>query len=81
MKKGIPEEKFSEVFPQFDKIFKIEEERLKLGDIGYELFYRLSNNIVYSIATCPKDKDLLIIHLIEYKRNLDKRFEKLRFKR
>jgi hypothetical protein len=32
MRKGISEEKFDEVFPQFDKIYKIEEEKLKLGD-------------------------------------------------
>lgn len=78
MRKGISEEKFSEIFPQFDKIIKIEEERLKLGDIGYELFYKISNNTTYSIATLPKDKNLLIIHLIEYKRNLDQRFKRFK---
>jgi hypothetical protein len=82
LRKGISDERFSEIFPQFDKIFKIEQERLKLGDIGYELFYKLSNSTTYSIATIPKNEDLLIIHLIEYKRNLDSRFKKLqKFKR
>lgn len=75
MKKGIPDEKFNEVSPEFDKIHKIEKETLKFGDIGYELFYKFSNNTQFSIGTIPKNKDLKIIHLIEYKRNLDKRFK------
>jgi hypothetical protein len=78
LRKGIPEEKFDEVFPQFDKVCTIEIEELKKGDIGYELFYKLSGNITISIATIPKEKDLLIIHLIEYKRNLDYRFKKFK---
>jgi len=39
MRKGISEEKFDEVFSQFEKIDKIERERLKIGDIEYLLFY------------------------------------------
>ena len=39
MKKGISENLFSEIFPQFDKVSAIEIEKLKLGDLGYELFY------------------------------------------
>lgn len=78
LRKGIPEEKFAEVFPQFDKVFTIEIEELKKGDLGYELFYKLSGNLTISIATIPKEKDLLIIHLIEYKRNLDYRFKKFK---
>ncbi len=65
-----------EVFPQFNKVFEIEKDILKRGDIGYELFYRLSNNTYLSIATCPKNKNLLIIHAIEYKRSLEKRFKR-----
>ena len=49
--KGIPHEKVQEIFPQFDKVFAIETETLKLGDLGYELFYKLSNNVSFSIAT------------------------------
>lgn len=78
LKKGIPEEKFDEIFPQFDKVYAIEIEELKKGDFGYELFYRISNNLTISIGTIPKEKDLLIIHLIEYKRNLDSRFKKFK---
>jgi len=78
MRKGIPEEKFNEVFPQFEKVFKIEKEGLKQGDIGYELFYELSNNITFSIATIPKNEALMIIHIVEYKRKLDDRFRKLK---
>ncbi len=73
--KGINHEKVLEVFPQFDKVFVIEKERLKYGDEGYELFYKLSNNITFSIATCPKNKKVLVIHAVEYKRNLEKRFK------
>jgi len=78
LRKGIPEEKFDEVFPQFDKVCTVEVEELKRGDVGYELFYKLSGNVTISIATIPKEKDLLIIHLIEYKRNLDYRFKKFK---
>jgi hypothetical protein len=76
--KGISHEKVQEVFPQFDKVFAIETETLKKGDMGYELFYKLSNNTSFSIATCPKDDKLLIIHAVEYKRNLDKRIKKIK---
>ena len=77
-KKGISHEKVKEIFPQFDKIFAIEIETLKYGDTGYELFYKLSNNTSFSIATCPKDKKILIIHAVEYKRNLEKRIKKFK---
>lgn len=73
--KGIEHEKVLEIFPQFDKVYAIEKEILKYGDIGYELFYDLGS-IYFSIATCPKNKKLLIIHAVEYKRNLDKRLRK-----
>lgn len=76
LKKDIEHKKVLEIFPKFDLIFEIEKDKLKFGDIGYELFYKLSNNTYFSIATCPKNKRLLIIHAIEYKRNLEKRFRK-----
>jgi len=77
-KKGIPEDKFNEIFLQFDKVFAIETETLKKGDLGYELFYKMSNNTLFSIGTIPKENNLLIIHLIEYKRSLDYRFKKFK---
>ena len=76
LKRGIVHEKVLEIFPQFEKVFEIEKDELKYGDIGYELFYRMSNNTYFSIATCPKGKNLLIIHAIEYKRSLEKRFKR-----
>jgi len=78
LKKGIVKEKFNEIFPQFEKIYKIEKETLKQGDIGYELFYKISNKTTISIGTIPKKDKLLIIHLIKYKRNLDYRFKKFK---
>ncbi|MEK6833729.1 MAG: hypothetical protein AABY32_06830 [Nanoarchaeota archaeon] len=78
LRKGISEEKFNEIFPQFDKVYAIEIEELKNGNLGYELFYKMSNNITISIGIIPKEEDLLIIHLIEYKRNLDYRFKKFK---
>lgn len=77
-KKGISHEKVKEIFPQFDKVFAIETEILRKGDKGYELFYKLSNNTSFSIATCPKNNNVLIIHAVEYKRNLEKRIKKFR---
>lgn len=74
--KGIEHKQVLEIFPQFDKVNEIEKEKLKYGDIGFELFYNLSGNTYFSIATCPKDNKLLIIHAVEYKRNLDKRLKK-----
>jgi len=76
LKKDIEHDSVLKVFPQFDKVFEIEKDKLKHGDIGYELFYRLSNNIYFSIATCPKDNKVLIIHAVEYKRGLEKRFRR-----
>lgn len=76
LKRDIKHEKVLEIFPQFEKVFEIEKDKLKYGDIGYELFYRLSNNQYFSIATCPKNKKVLIIHAINYKRSLKKRFKK-----
>lgn len=77
-KKGISHEKVLEIFPQFNKVFAIEIETLKYGDIGYELFYKISGNINFSIATCPKDNKVLIIHAVEYKRSLEKRIKKFK---
>ncbi len=76
LKKGIEHKRVLEIFYQFKKVFEIEKEILKYGDVGYELFYKLSGNRCFSIATCPKDKKVLIIHAIEYKRSLEKRFKK-----
>lgn len=74
--KGIEDSYVKEIFSQFDKVYTIEKEILKYGDIGYELFYKLSNNTDFSIATCPQKDKILIIHAVEYKRRLDKRFKK-----
>lgn len=76
LKRDIPHEKVLEIFPQFEKVFEIEKEKLKHSETGYELFYRLSNNRYFSIATCPKDKKVIIIHTVEYKRDLSKRFKR-----
>src|SRR3989338_1279190 len=76
-KRGLTHERVLEVFPQFDKVIAIEIEALKLGDLGYELFYEMSNNLTFSIATCPKDNNVLVIHAVEYKRNLEKRIKKI----
>jgi hypothetical protein len=74
--KGLTHEKVLEVLPQYDKVQEIEKEILKHGDLGYELFYKMSNNTYFSIATCPREKDVLIIHAVEYKRSLEKRFKR-----
>ncbi len=73
--KGLIHKQVLEVFPQFDKVYEIEKETLKYGDIGYELFYRLSNNNYFSIATIPKDDKVFVIHAVEYKRDLRYRFK------
>ncbi len=75
LQKGLTHEKVLQVFSQFDRIVAIEKETLKQGDIGYELFYGLSNNTSFSIATIPKDNQVLIIHAVEYKRDLRYRFK------
>lgn len=78
LKKGIEHETVLEIFPQFDKVTKIEKEKLKFGDTGYELFYMISNNTTFSIATIPKNDKVLIVHAVEYKRKLDHRFKKFK---
>ncbi len=77
-KRGISHEKVQEIFPQFEKVFAIEIEFLKKGDLGYELFYDLSNNVSFSIATCPQNEKVLIIHAVEYRRSLEKRIKKFK---
>lgn len=72
--KGLVHEKVMEIFPQFDKVIAVEKETMKQGDIGYELFYKLIDNNSFSIATIPKDGKVLIIHAVEYKRDLRYRF-------
>lgn len=74
--RGITDEKVLEVLPQFDKVIEIERKKLKFGDIGYELFYDMSNNITFSIAVSEKRNNIYIIRAIEYKRNLARRFSK-----
>lgn len=71
--KGLEHERVLEIFPQFNKVFAIEKEKLGFGEIGYELFYQLSNNITFSIATVPKKDAVEIVHAIEYRRSLGKR--------
>ena len=48
-------------FFEFDKINLIEEDILKFGDIGYDLYYEISNNRTLILGVCPK-KDLIFIH-------------------
>lgn len=79
-KRNISHEKVLEIFPQFEKIEVIEKDILKFGDEGYELFYRMSNNLFFSIATCPNEKKIYIIHAVEYKRSLEKRFQNIKLK-
>ena len=78
MRRGITEEMVLEVLPQFNKVIKIIKQKLKFGDIGYELFYGLSNNLTFSIATIPTKEKVEIIHAIEYKRKLDYKFKRFK---
>lgn len=71
--KGIDNEKVKKILSQFDRIYAIEKDILKFGDDGYELFYRLDDNTDFSIATIPKRDKILIIHAVEYKRDIKKR--------
>jgi len=74
--KGIEDDQVKELLSQFDKVYAIEKETLKYGDIGYELFYKLSDDTDFSIATCPRKDKLIVIHAVKYKRSLDKRLKK-----
>jgi hypothetical protein len=74
--RGIEDERVKEIFSQFEKVYAIEKETLKYGDVGYELFYKLNDDVDFSIATCPQKDKLIIIHAVEYKRSLDKRLRK-----
>lgn len=77
-KRDISHEEVKNIFKGYNKIFAIEIEKLKRGDIGYELFYKLSNNTSFSIATCPKNNKIIIIHAVRYKRSLEKRIKKFK---
>ena len=57
-----------ETFHEFDKIKLIEEDILKKGDIGYDLYYEISHNRTLIIGVCPK-KDLIFIHgILRYRK-------------
>ena len=77
-KRGIAHERVTDIFPQFEKVIAIEIETLKFGDLDYEFFYEMGKNITFSIAICLKDNKILIIHAVEYKRNLEKRIKKFK---
>ncbi len=79
--RGMEHERVLEILQEYDKIFLIEKRKLKFGDIGYELFYRLSNNTSFSIAVIPLKDKLEFIHAIEYKRRLDERIKDFKQKR
>ena len=75
-KKGISHDKVLNIFQNFEKVSFIEIKSLKYRDIGYELFYKIDEDITFSIATCPRNESILLIHAIEYKRDLKKRLKK-----
>lgn len=55
-------------FFEFDKIKLIEEDVLKYGDIGYDLFYEISNNRTLIIGVCPKEKLKFIHGILRYRK-------------
>lgn len=79
--RGMEHERILEILQEYDKIFLIEKRKLKFGDIGYELFYKLNINSSLSIAIIPLKNKIEFIHAIEYKRNLDKRIKDFKQKR
>ena len=78
LKRGIEQDEVMKVFYQFEKVNRVEKEKLSKGDIGFELFYKVGDYTTFSIATIPKNEKLLIVHAIKYKRNLDYRFKKFK---
>jgi len=55
-------------FFEFDKIRLIEEDKLRYGDIGYDLYYELSRNRTLIIGVCPKEKLLFIHGIMRYRK-------------
>lgn len=56
------------IFFEFDKIKLIDEDTLKHGDIGYDLYYELSRNRTLMIGVCPKQKLIFIHGIMRYRR-------------
>jgi hypothetical protein len=57
-----------ETFRQFERIRLIEEDILKKGDKGYDLYYELSNNRTLIIGVCPKERLIFIHGILRYRR-------------
>ncbi len=61
-------EEILKTYFEFDKVYFIEEEILKLGDIGFDIYYKLSNTktlvigISLKIKPDPKKKPISFIH-------------------
>ena len=56
-------------FAEFDKVRLIEEDILKHGDTGYDLYYELSGNQTLIIGVALKEKQLVFIHaILRYRR-------------
>ena len=55
-------------FFEFEKIRLIEEDVLKRGDIGYDLYYEISRNRTLIIGVCPKNKLIFIHGIMRYRK-------------
>lgn len=64
---------------EFDKIRLIEEDILAHGDVGYDLYYELSNNQTLIIGVIPDDKLTFTHGILRYRKwqsalKIEKRF-------
>ena len=66
--RDIEHEFLLKTFFQFEKIKLIEEDVLPKGDIGYDLYYEISNNRTLIIGVCPLKKLLFIHGILRYRK-------------
>ena len=66
--RDLPEELVDKTFPQVEKI-KLIDKRKHKKDIGYDLYYELSNSRTLKLCFIPlKDKTLLINAILRYRK-------------
>jgi len=62
IQRDISERLINETFPLFKKIKLIDKRKHKKGDLGYDLYYKLSNSKTLKLCFIVKNKKILLVN-------------------
>ncbi|MBR9701721.1 hypothetical protein GOV13_02255 [Candidatus Pacearchaeota archaeon] len=62
--RDVEEEFIDEILPQFEKVKLIDKRKHKKGDIGYDLYYELSNSRTLKLCFILKGNKVLLVNAI-----------------